>query len=713
VAAPKDAPELAFRLRKFQGTNTDLDSAFLGPSLVTRSENWAPTQAYRLGKRPGTTLLSELAGGVLSITDLLVTNVPGGLSVLYAYCRTSTNAVIASSIAEAVPFLTNPPNVSFPNKDAVGRMVRFRDRVYAGNGVDPMKTWKVGDPAGTTPLTLGALGLLTGGSVIAVPSGTQASQFALVAPGTYQCCWALYDTVQGIYLSRTNALTDPATAISPGVVVTTGTNDGGMVLECTAPSAALAANQVYRLFIAPRNFPLEYATAQGADWKANEKRRMTAIDVSDFRVPIGGVMRTGNMLLVWRNRVVFAGMRDEPFSIFSTDTILPGTEQTTFNQGVFFPFGAVVKLPDTVTGIGTAGVTTDLDVTAPLLFFTASRTFLCQGDPFSTTEPATLLEVSSRVGCVSHDSIVNTPAGTIFVGMDSVYLIPPDGGYPQDIGWPIADQIRAVHPGVRKEMCAVFHKQFYKLALPPGESGEWWLDLRQGVTQIPSWWGPMTAKGRAFSAMVTDPNNVEEIDRGYGAVAASDRILRIHQVGIYTDSVPISGSGSAGSTVGLTGITSVLRSGRFDADMPFDAKVFTRLRLIAVTNGESQIEVLFETDGGETWPWDAILLGRGMRGTGKFRHTVAPVPPGPAREESWNHLVPEGLAQFGTVAPVEVQTISPARRPRGLSAVVTLMHGPEPTAVTQFLPQVELRDFELLFLPVVRKVRYLQEAIGK
>ena len=705
MAAPQDAPEQAFRLRQFQGVNTTIDSTFLGPSFLQLSQNWFPAVSFRLAKRPGNVLFQHIGNSTTAVTDLLADSL-AGITYLYAYCQRASDAVIAVSINEG-PFGFNPPNVTFPTATARGRLVRFRDRVYAGNGVDPLVSWKVTDPAGTPAQVYGAMGALSPGGTASAQNNPTGTNLNAMPTGTYQVCFAVYDTVTKFYVSRGDPIVD-ATNGQPGIVIGTGTNNTGQSLLCHSPTAALAANQVYRCFIAYRGFPIEYATAQGTDWKADEQRTFTSIDVTDLRCPIkAGVTRTGNMFLVWRNRVIFAGSQAEPFAVFATDTILPGLEQDIYNQGTFFPVAAKVMLPDTVTGIGMAGATTDLDPTAPLLFFTQTRTFLCQDDPFDPNGSAVLLEIASRVGCVAHDTIVTTPLGTIFAGIDSIYLIPPGGGYPQDIGWPIASEIRQLDPGTRSEMNAIFHKQFYKIALPPG-FGEWWLDLRQGLGSVPQWWGPMLTQNIQPCCHTAELNSQNEIDRGYAAYNGTDIVVLLHQLGIYTDydpSVP---------TMNLRGISSVIKSGRFDAEQPFVAKVFTRLRLICETAGESSMQVLFETDGGSTWPIEDILLGEGMHTLGLFRHTVAADPPGPAPEESWVDTTYNPIgAQFGTIAPTEAQTITPAVRPRGLSIVVTLSHSPEPTAASMNLPNVELRDFELLFLPVGRKVRYLGESTGK
>ena len=731
MAVPKDSEEHAFRLRKFEGTNTEIDSAFLGPSMVSRSENWMPTQSYRLGKRPGTTLLAKPVDTIPAlgdITDLLAVRSESGSLCLYAYCRRPfvPDAMIASSIDEASFTVTA---FTFPSSTAIGRMVQFRNRLYCGNGVDPMKSWVIGTTTGVE--TYGVLSIQCPGTVPGLADASAASP--AFPSGNYQYCWALYDPVTKMYVARSTPLGFDV----PGQKVLT------VAPPATNPDAAGAdypagTGRVYRFFLAYRGFPIEYATAQSGDWlPATSMKTYSSMDVTDFRVPLAGIMRTGNMLAVWRNRVVFAGMASDPYSVFATDVILPGLEQATFNQGTFFPSNAKVRLPRKVTGLCIAGVTTDQEAQAPLVFFTLSKTFVCMGDPFSTVEDATLIELSSRIGCISHDSIVNTPDGPIFCGLDSVYVIAPGGGYPTDIGWPIADQIRAIPPGQREKVTAVFHKQFYKLTLstPGGVPGahSWWLDLRQGLTATPSWWGPMTMRSNAtppvlmaLGAQTTDIESIDEVDRGY-AVLNGITIIRTHQASTYTDHVPHPASNTM-----VNPIQSTLRTGRFDADAPFDVKVFTRLRLIAQTTVRSSIAVNFQTDGGDSWAVDRIELGLSGTPAGQFVRKAegAPiaVPPGPPAWKSWNRIVRDafgtitlqttGGATFGSITPVEVQTITPAIRPRGLSAVVTLTHDPatqthDATDPRHGVGNVELRDFELLCLLSGRKVRYLGERAGK
>jgi hypothetical protein len=722
MAAPQDAPEQGFRLRKFQGTQTEMDSTFIGPSFLVASENWIPTQSYRLGKRPGSTLVQDL--GNVRVTSLLATHDPGGQLYLYAYVEFVTGSgpqQIMQMLNEGTATV-DPPRANFPTRGALGRMIAFRDRVYAGNGVDPLVSWKLGDPSANT-LTFTAI---ADDLAPAAPTATTSTTPLSVIPtGTYSFAWGRFNTVTAVYSGRTTVGKNPDGTPNAGIgTFTVAPNTQS--LSFPVPAHALGPNEVYRLFISPRNYPVQYATMQ-VDNQTTGPAVITTIDTGDARVPMAGgtnVIRTGNMFVIWQNRVVFSGMASDPTSVFATDTILPGTEQQAFNLGTLFPDFAKVALPQICTGIGVCGVTSEYDPTAPLLFFTRSKTFIVSGDPFDPNGAATLVEVSSRVGCIGHDSIVATPVGTIWCGLDSIYLMPPGGGYPQDIGWPIANQIRQIPVAQRQQIVATFHRQFYKLAIPePGgttNTAQWWLDLRGGASAIngtPSWWGPMT--GFSVTALTADPASGAEIDRCYGAIPSTQApprvwVLRLHQLGTYTDALP--------DFPFTMPIRSRLQSGRFDADQPFIVKICTRIRLISQTGGLTQLHVFLATDGGVTWPIDPILLGQDMIPGGIFVHLVPthmPPPSNPPPNQRFCTLTDRSGAKFVSISPAEVQTIVPYDRPRGLSIQVTLLHDPTldaqagGTTNPPFFGLVELRDFELLFLLSGRKVRFLNERISK
>src|SRR5215467_6187079 len=285
MAAPKESPEQAFRLRQFKGTNTEIDSTFLGPSFMSRSENWIPTQSFRLGKRPGSILLQTITGTAVSY--LLAAHDKNGVLYLYAYGRNANasgeptgGAKIYQSISEAA-FTSDPPLANLPNASGPpGRMVQFRDRIYAGNGVDPLVSWKIGDPSANTVTYSGIT--KSGPPPVATSAAAAAGADALPA-GTYAYAWAVFNPTTGTYVSRS----DPST-------ITISTQS-----TLSFPVPATAAPNFNRLFVGPRNYPIEYATMMATDTATSTITSPFVLgnaDVTDTRVPMAGginVFRTG------------------------------------------------------------------------------------------------------------------------------------------------------------------------------------------------------------------------------------------------------------------------------------------------------------------------------------------------------------------------------------------------------------------------------------
>jgi hypothetical protein len=684
MAAPVDATEQAFRLRRFSGTNTMIDPVFLGPQLVALAQNWIPNQTYRLSKRPGSRLYVRTGQGVTGITAIArYYDQLAGHRYLYWYGQRPGAGAGLDNLFRTVddgavsgPLITAP---ALGQDEALGRLIRYGEYLYVGNGIDNLRQVKITDASVTelVPLTTLAVTAPLGDSTLESIPATDTGAIRLQT-GSYAFCWAVYNTVTKLYVSRSDPLTAQV--------------EKDQFFRAKAPAAAPGTNQVYRLFVAPDGWPIEYATAQGGDFTTGgDTRDLTAFDVTESRVPVtNNVARTGNMFTIFRGRVVFAGNELDVNAVCATGVILPGLEQDEFNQGAFFPAWARLVLPGPVSGVGVSGATGAMDPRSPLVAFTATKTFLFLGDPFDPEDTSAVqVQLSDRVGCPAHDTIVPTAEGLVFMGVDSVYLLGSDGSPPRDIGWPIADQIRAIPAGSRSLCCAIYHKYFYKLAIPGPAGGsnalQWWLDLRQGLGEIPSWWGPHV--GPPTSAFATALSDDDEQDKGFLALADTDAILLHHQMNLYWDYY------LPGATQPSVAIRSVLRSGVFDADQPFIAKVFTRVRAIGRSAAPTQINVAFYTDGGTLWAIDPIIF-EGPEGSHWFGGRPPPAQWGPGGRAKWLHL-----------GPLEVQTITPAERPRGLSVEVVLSHT-DPT-------DVQLRDFEVLFLPVARKVRYLGERVPK
>jgi len=61
--------ERSIVLRRFDGTNILVDSAYLGPTYLRASQNWVPGDTFRLTKRPGS--LAYAAGAKTSCLAVL------------------------------------------------------------------------------------------------------------------------------------------------------------------------------------------------------------------------------------------------------------------------------------------------------------------------------------------------------------------------------------------------------------------------------------------------------------------------------------------------------------------------------------------------------------------------------------------------------------------------------------------------------------------
>jgi hypothetical protein len=674
VAAPATSPEQAFRLRRFQGTNTIVDPTFIGNEFLVLTQNWVPNQTFRLSKKPGSRLYTRSGYGVERITGLGRYYLKDQ-RYLYWYGQRTTENGSDHLFRTVEDGAVTPVGTAYVEDQAYGRMIRYGDKLYVGNGIEPLR--QIDIETGAEEI-LTPIGLITDAVLGPTPPVTDpaAERFPT---GSYEIAWAIFNKTTKRYTKRSDALTLKVEA--------------NQAWTATAPATALAADETYRLFVAPNGWPIEYATAQGKEWAASEDRTLTSFDVTDDRVPVpNNVNRTGNIFTIYRGRVVFAGALDDPMAFCATGVILPGLEDDVFNQGAFFPAAARVPVGSRVTALGVVGATGAMDPRSPLVVFSATKTFLYSGDPFDPTDTSAVqVQLSDRVGCAAHDTVVPTELGLIFMGQDSVYLLGADGSPPQDIGWPIADQI--TNASGKGDCQAIYHKKFYKLAMPVPGGGtnvvQWWLDLRQGVGGTPSWWGPHV--GPPVSAFATALQDPDEQDKGFAALDGSDVIFLHHQMNLYFDLVYDPTTAALASTP----IMSNLRSGVFDAGEPFRAKVFTRLRAIARAAGTSNLEVTLFTDGGTVWPLDAMLMD-GPQGA----HWAGNLSGYPAAR--WSQ------AKWLKLGPLEIQTISPGSstetRPRGLFCEILLRH--------LGAVDVQLRDFEILFIPTERKVRYLGEKVS-
>jgi hypothetical protein len=133
----------------------------------------------------------------------------------------------------------------------------------------------------------------------------------------------------------------------------------------------------------------------------------------------------------------------------------------------------------------------------------------------------TIQSIAGAVGCNAPKTMVWTPLGTCYMGIDlQVYLLPFDSIVPIPIGENIRSQIDG-YTGIENQTSsnisnarAVYHDGFYKLSITTGtfNDEQWWLDVsssfRRSLGQSIAnrsfsvgWFGPM--KGMNFSEMIS------------------------------------------------------------------------------------------------------------------------------------------------------------------------------------------------------------------
>lgn len=691
---PAVGKEQALLLRRFRGVNIAIDSAFVDPDFLQSSRNFVPETTYLLSKRHGTRFFGGplVNDGRIDVMQA-VYDATGTLFLFYVVSSGSGDRIEFADVTGTSHAVTNG---TFPSAGRRYDMSVLGGDLYVGNGVDPIKQIPVTNPTTAVDLVPYALADDTGQT-----STTVADPNSILLNGTYSYRWAIFNSTS----KRWDAVGPVQTIVLSGVddLVFTAPTVAGGVVDPSGATVPLAPDQKWHLFVAVANAAIETATDQKSDgFVAAESFTMASITVDGLPVPVpSSVMRSGRFFVTHLNRVWFAvGSR-----VFATDVLVPGLEQQIFDAGSFFPADATFTVEDdgggNITALFVATVTATNDSpSAPVIITTENAMWGWFGDILNDPS-ANRVKLSGRVGCIAQATAVPTPVGTIFCGLDSVYLIRPDVLVPQDIGWPIAPSIKSIPEGRRPFACAYYHKGFYKLAitLPGGALNtiEWWLDLRNAVRTgqldpTPSWWGPHIAM--PVSALTVGLEDPHEFDRGFGAAegalpptASGGLIFLMDQTNVFTE-------GAYPFFAGTTIVSQILTKA-IDAGQPFDDKIVTRVR----ANGK--VTILTHV------PLSVIVDDVGFAGffssvnglseltfpapTGAIWTEGVPLAPTvPAFQHQWN------TATWSIAQLDEALAFAPAGRPRGRQITIRAEH--------RQASDVELRDFELAYLPVVRPV---------
>lgn len=652
MASPADA---VLQARQFTGVDIQTDPAFLDPSVLQRCDGWVPDLSYLLTKRRGSGLF-EAGTGVRTQALLRCYDALGNR---YLYAVRDLNDGTSRYFVSTNDAASVQVSTAFAATFARYGMAVLGGNLYIGNGVDQLRKTALGT---NTDTAIGPLGVtnVTGATATLLPDTN-----STLDTGSYSYAWAIYDAGTKQWVSRAAAQT----------VLVAATAGSGQDVDFLSPSGALGANQSYHLFVARQADPIERAhdqTPSGLGAAAHWIMRSNPGVTGPF-VPLSNVDRRGRYLVAHRGRLWVAGDAANPQNVYATGVIVPGLEQPLFDQGDFFPADAQFEVGkgdgDVVTGLAVGTVTTSSKfATAPMTVFKAGSTWLWQGDIVGDPN-ADLFQVSGHIGCAAAATIAYTKVGVVFAHDDSVYLLHPDFEEPQEIGQAIAPALKAVPPARRAWMAATYHRDFYKLAITPaggsGNTQEWWLDLRRGLGSVPSWWGPHTVPPRA--CYTVGPRDPQEYERGFaGLEGAADTVL--HDQATYFDRIPGGGTQL---------VVSTLKTALLQGDDPFQYKNAERVRAIARASADTTLTIGVVADQGPA--------------------TIATVPLKGAGGTVWGVGV-WGVATWGgSTRTQEAEAIMPALRPNGRGFELEVTHADD--------EQVDLRDFQLRYLPVARPVQ--------
>jgi len=642
-------------VRKFAGTILSVDPAFVPLGFLASCNNWIPDPTYVLTKRRGSMQWQQLPGTVEDVDTLAYNLGSDGHRYLFAMVCAGTPGGDTLYVSVDDGTFTAVTNGTFATQSERYAMAAVGDTMYVGNDSDPMKYIHLADAA----VDLVPMGLADDTGQTATCLDDPNSN---LLAGVYSYRWGIYDGTNKKWVKLGNVRTILTPAASR------------VRIQFRPPTGGLTTGQTWHLFVAGVDQMIEGAHDQLPHGVAAGSSDIFALyddpTVDTTVVPIPStVQRHGSHLCVHRGCVYGAGgSGSENRRVWATSVLIPGLEQTSLDQGVFFPATALTRdLGDKVTGLAVVPQSSgSMQPSAPLAIFTPVSTWLWQGDLSSDDPGASLTQISAEIGCPSDRSIVATPVGVIFCGKRSVYLLSPAAAEPRDIGWPIESAIRNIPDESRELSWAVFHRGFYKLAIAQAgqvtPTAQWWLDLRHGLSDPPAWWGPHTTP--AYTASVRVQNHPAEDDRQWAALGAG-QILLLDQAGHYVeDGVP------------PVPIQSRMVTAYLDDGAPLTPKLAKRARVVGRVDTTTSVTVTITGD--EARSATGILPLHGSMG-------------GEWNLSDWN--VADWVVSALDLAEFELPV--PEIRARAFQAI---LEHTDPL-------RVDLRDFELRVQPSARETR--------
>ena len=165
----------------------------------------------------------------------------------------------------------------------------------------------------------------------------------------------------------------------------------------------------------------------------------------------------------------------------------------------------------------------------------------------STLGDYVIYPLATKVGCNAPRTMVWTPAGSIYLGIDGqVYILPFKASTPV----PISDKLlsnqdeeglESIPVGQIQNACAVYHKGYYILSITKSggstNTNQWWLDVsrlqQDEVGHWGPWYGPMVGQSISCFTVQSGPGDGGELMAGENS--AKGFVYECNKVGITSD----------------------------------------------------------------------------------------------------------------------------------------------------------------------------------
>lgn len=225
-------------------------------------------------------------------------------------------------------------------------------------------------------------------------------------------------------------------------------------------------------------------------------------------------------LFVYQTSLIACGQDNQ---LYGSNALAP-TNWATGGTGQLLRFvtiGDALGSGVTASGIYTPATEATNNPGSFLIGFKKNGTWMVNTIPDPTTSsmagliggqiPATMTQISGRVGCVAYRSVTQVPQGTMFLGQDACLYLINAVREPMRIGLRVQNALLHLvgNDAAMKACTAVFHDRHYKLSYPSPAAAavspvindsEIWADLRTDESTPVQWTGPMA--GRNIGAQV-------------------------------------------------------------------------------------------------------------------------------------------------------------------------------------------------------------------